>query len=346
MKNLAKIKYQKLKIIIAVFALILANTFFIPRIFASTYLTNADVMLYNMDEGGNSEVAFVFTTATAGATSVSLNFNGWTGGTSGSVNAIQTISTTGCTSITGASAALPGSSLSASGSSSTVTISNVTALSAGTSYCGILNSSSAVTNPTITGDYQVSMTAGSDTANAAVDIISNDQVTVSAVVPPTFTLALSSNTDNFTSNLSPSSISSTGGITATINTNSTSGWYLWGSDSNAGLRSASQSYTIPSITPGTNATLTNGTAGYLTGIPSSSITQGSGAGITSVNSAYASSGIGNGSGLNTTQRELASSSGTANGASVTIKEYATINSTTPAGSDYSDTITLVGAGSF
>jgi len=340
------LRLSKLKVTMALLTLFFANAFFIPKIFASTYLTNADVILYNMDEGGNSQVAFSFTTATAGATSVSLDFSGWSGSSNGSVNATQTITTTGCTSITGASDALPGSSLTASGSSSTITVSNVTALSADTSYCGILNSTSAVTNPTTASTYQVNITAGSDTAIAAVDIISNDQVTVSAVVPPTFTLALSSNSDNFITNLSPYSISATTGITATVNTNATNGWFLWGSDSNSGLRSASQNYTIPSVTPGTNATLSSGTAGYLTGIPSSSISQGSGAGVTSASTAYASSGVGNGSGLNTTPNLLASSTGTANGASVAVKEYATISPVTPAGSDYSDTITLVGAGSF
>ncbi len=331
--------------LIMIFALIMGNLAFIPRIFAQTYLTKSTVMLYNMDASGNSEVAFAFTTATAGATSVTLDFNGWTGSTAGIVNTTQTISTTGCTAITGASTALPGS-ITAAGSSSTVTVSSVTALSASTSYCAILTSASAVTNPSATGDYTVTITAGSDTSTVAVDVISNDQVIISAVVPPTFSLALSSNTDSFTSNLSPSSIVGTTGITATVNTNAKNGWFLWGVDSNAGLRSATQSYTIASTTPGTNATLTAGTEGYLTGLPSTGITQGSGSGTTSATTAYASSGSGNGSGLNSTEHLLASSTGTANGAVVTIKEYAAISSVTPAASDYSDTITLVGAGSF
>lgn len=336
---------RRLRLSLALAVLLITNGFFIGQIMAATYLTHSTVMLYNMDAGGSSEVAIAFTTATAGATSVAIDFNGWTGSSAGSVNTTQSVTTTGCTTLTGASTVLPGS-LTASGSSSTITISNVTALSASTSYCAILSSSTAVTNPTTTGDYSVTITAGSDSSTVSVDIISNDQVTVTAVVPPTFTLALSSNSDNFVSNLSSSSIGSTSGITATINTNAKSGWFLWGSDSNSGLRSASNGYTIASTSPGTNATLTAGSEGYLTGLPSSGIVQGSGSGVTSAATAYASTGSGNGSGLNTTQRILASSTGTANSASVVVKEYATISPTTPAAADYSDTITLVGAGSF
>jgi len=135
-------------------------------------------------------------------------------------------------------------------------------------------------------------------------------------------------------------------MTVTVNTNATNGWALWGSDNNTGLKSATQNYTISSLTPGTNGTLSVGAEGYVTGLPTVGITQGSGAGTTSATTPYASSGTGNGSGLDGTPRKLATSTGTANGAIVTIKEYATVSGVTPAAADYSDTITLVGAGSF
>jgi len=337
---------RKIQAALAALTLIIASTGtgFLPTVFAGS-LTHASVLLYNMNAGGTSQVAFAFTTGSAGATSVSLNFSGWTGGAAGSVNTVQAIATTGCTAITGASAVLPGT-LAASGSSSTVTITGVTALSASTSYCAILTSASAVTNPTATGTYNVAVTAGSDSTTTTIDVISNDQVVVSATVPAAFTMALNSNTDTFGSNLSSSTTTGTTGITATINTNAKSGWFLWGADNNTGLRSPAQSYTIASKTPGTNASLSNGSEGYLTAVPAGGITQGGGAGTTSATTAYASSGAGNGSGLDATERQLASSTGTASGAVVTVKEYATIASTTPAASDYTDTITLVGAGSF
>jgi hypothetical protein len=135
-------------------------------------------------------------------------------------------------------------------------------------------------------------------------------------------------------------------MTVTVNTNATNGWSLWGSDSNTGLKSATQNYTIPSLTPGSNGSLSNGTEGYLTGLPAGGISQGGGAGTTAATTAYASSGAGNGSGLDGTPRKIATSDGTASNAVVTIEEYATVSGVTPAAADYSDTITIVGAGSF
>jgi hypothetical protein len=207
---------------------------------------------------------------------------------------------------------------------------------------------SAITaNPTSTGQGTATVTAGADAAaNVAFDIISNDQVVINATVPPSYTLALGGNTDNFTANLATGSIGTTTGITATVNTNAQNGWYLWGLDANTGLKSTTQLYTVASKTPGANATLTAGTEGYVTALPAAGITQGSGAGTTSAITAYASSGSGNGSGLDTSERQIAKSTGTSNGAIVTIKEYAAISALTPAATDYSDTITLVGAGSF
>lgn len=325
--------------------LLIVGVVYIPKASAST-LNHSSVIEYNMNASGTSQVAIAFTTVSSGATSVTINFSGWTGGAAGTVNTTQSVTTTGCTALTGASAGLPGS-ITAAGSSSTITISSVTALAASTSYCAILSSASAVTNPTATGQSNVVLTAGSDSVTDAINVISNDQVVVSATVPAAFTLALSPNTDSFTSNLASGSVIGTTGVTATVNTNAKSGWYLWGSDSNTGLKSPAQAnYTIASKTPGSNGSLSAGTEGYLTGLPAGGITQGSGAGVTSATTAYASSGSGNGSGLDGTQRQVASSTGTANGAVVTIKEYAAISGVTPASSDYTDTITLVGAGSF
>ncbi len=343
---------NRYKVIIAAVAFLLPSLAFIPSVSAS-YLSKTSVILTNMSAGAGSSIIVEFTTSSTNTgTNGSLVFNGWTGSSgTGTVATSQTVTSTyngaNCTAITGASADLPGSPTAAgTASTGTIAITDSTALTASTSYCYVL-ASGITANPTTTGQQTVSVTAGSDTAtNVAINIISNDQVVVSATVPPSFTMALSSNTDSFTSNLSSSSIASTNGVTATINTNAKSGWYLWGSDSNSGLTSATQNYTIASTTPGTNATLTSGSEGYLTGLPASGITQGSGSGTTSASTAYASSATGNGSGLNTVPRQLASSNGTANGAVVTVKEYASISPTTPAAADYSDTITLVGAGSF
>jgi hypothetical protein len=321
------------------------------KAFALTYLVQPSVYLTNMNTAGASSVIVEFTTSASNTgTNGSLVFSGWTGsGGTGTVATSQTVTNTvtgvNCTTITGAAANLPGSPTAAgTAGTGTIAITDATALAANTNYCYVLTN--AITaNPTAAGQTNVFVTAGSDTAGStAIDIISNDQVVVSATTPPLFTMALSANSDAFASNLSTSSIIATGGINVTINTNAKNGWHVWGSDTNTGIRSTTQSYTVAAKTPGTNATLSTGNEGYLSGI--SGITQGSGAGTTSATTAYASSGSGNGSGLDGTERQIASSTGTASGAIVPVKEYATISSVTPAATDYSDTIILLGAGSF
>lgn len=242
------------------------------------------------------------------------------------------------------------SSFTGTGSSPTITVGNVAALTSGSSYCFVVGTYAAqtvVTNTGTAGTYSVTLTDGSDTGTESVDVVSSDQVSVNASVPPSFTLGIQNTSDNFAGNLSSSSIGATSGDILTVNTNAPHGWYIWASDANTGPHSPSAGYTIASKTPGSNATLSTGTAGYLTGIPSANITQGTGSGgTTSATTAFASSGSGNGSGLNTTPAIIASSTGTANAATIKPVEYAAIATVTPAGSDYTDTITFIGAGSF
>jgi hypothetical protein len=111
---------------------------------------------------------------------------------------------------------------------------------------------------------------------------------------------------------------------------------------NTGLASATASSTIASTTPGTNSTLIAGTAGYNTGVTS---TQASGTGTIGVAAPFVG-GASTGGGLDTTLRTLASSNGTAGNAVLTLTNNVAIDSITPAATDYTDTITVVGAGLF
>lgn len=339
-KFLNKIQYGLLA-----FLLFAANFYFLPQTTSAASLTNSYIRLNRMSAGTTTGFRLVFKTVGAGATSVVINFNGadstsW-GTSSGLVNATQTVSSASCAADTSATA-LPGS-LTAAGATQTVTISSVTALAATTLYCVDLTSASAVTNATA-GEYHPTITVGSDSTTVAVRTISNDQIVVSATVPPTFNLALSGNTDTFTANLSASTVAVTTGRTITVNTNAKNGWFAWAFDSSTGLISAAASHTIASTTPGTTATLSAGTEGYVFGI--TSVTQGTGGGTTSAATAYSSNGTTTGSGLDTTIRQIASSTGTANGAVLTVKELAAITAVTQAGTDYTDTITILGAGYF
>src|SRR5690606_22621091 len=93
-----------------------------------------------------------------------------------------------------------------SGGSKSITISGVTNLSATTSYCVDVTGGPIAANPSA-GQYEVTVTtqtsgpADIDTATIAARIISDDQVVVSAVVPPSFNFVLDGNATSFTSNL-------------------------------------------------------------------------------------------------------------------------------------------------
>ena len=308
-------------------------------------LTNTYLRLNRMTAAQTTSMRLVFRTASAGATSVTINMNGadtttWTG-SSGTVNATQTVSSASCATETGATA-LPGG-ITAAGAGSTITISSVTALAATTNYCVDLTSATAVTTAAA-GEYHPVITAGSDSITLAVRTVTNDSYTVTAAVPPTFNFVLSGASDNFTTNLATGSVGTTTGVTATVNTNAKTGWIAWAKGTNNGLNSAAASKTIAATTPGTSATLAAGTEGYAMGI--TAITQGTGAGTTTANAAYDATGAAHGSGLDTNYRQIASSTGTASSAVLTLKERAAINALTPAAADYTDTITVIGAGNF
>jgi hypothetical protein len=346
---------KRIQAVLAVVVLLAANMALMEQRAAAAYLTQTQIILTNMNASGASAIIFSFrTSATNTGNTLTISLPTYTGGANGTIAGSPTYATTynsaTCTSITGASASVPGSPPTVSGNSVTglFTFSSITAYTANTTYCGVITGA-ITSNPTAAPTSTTAViTAGTDSATSqGIYIVANDQVVVSATVPPAFSMAIAGGgTDTFTANLSSGAIRGTNGVAVTINTNATTGWSLWGSDGTTGIRSTTQSHTIPSLTPGSNGTLTIGTENYLSGLPAAGITQGSGAGTTSASVAYASSGLGNGSGLDTVPRKMASSTGTANGAIVTVYEYAAISGITPAAGDYSDTITLVGAGSF
>lgn len=223
-------------------------------------------------------------------------------------------------------------------------------LTVGTLYCFNWTNTAAVTvtssaNPSNLGSVttQTSTPTDIDTAQFATASITNDQIVVTATVPPAFSFALSGNTDALgTLNYTTVGVSPTP-RTVTVNTNAHNGWMVWAKDANTGLTSASASTTIASTTPGTVSTLTATNEGYNTGV-TSTITSG---GAITVDPAFASGGVNyKGGGLDTSMRLLASSGGVANNAVLTMTNNVSIKASTPAASDYTDTITVVGAGLF
>lgn len=223
-------------------------------------------------------------------------------------------------------------------------------LTVGTLYCfnwtntaAVQVKSSATSSNTGTVTTQDSGSATIDSASYSTASISDDQIVVTATVPQVFSFALSGNTDALGTLGSGSVTSSPTPRTATVNTNAKNGWMVWAKDANTGLTSASASATIASTTPGTNSTLTAGTSGYNTGVTSS---QAGGSGTITVATPFVGGSTGKGGGLDTSLRALATSTGTADTAVLTLTNNVAISATTAAATDYTDTITVIGAGLF
>ena len=225
-----------------------------------------------------------------------------------------------------------------------------TDLTAATLYCFNWTNTAAVSvKATATANNAGTITTRAtgpvtiDNGDFTTASITDDQIVVTATVPQTFSFALSGNTDAL-GTLSTGSVTVSGTPrTATVNTNAKNGWLVWARDSSTGLNSASAAATIASTTPGTNSTLVAGTEGYNTGVTQSQV---GGSGVVSVATPFVGGTVGRGGGLDTTLRTLATSTGTANTAVLTLTNNTAINAVTPAATDYTDTITVVGAGLF
>jgi hypothetical protein len=262
------------------------------------------------------------------------------------------ISTTNLAWPSGAVAWPNATSATASASGQTVTWTNSSAqtMNTGTLYCYNWTSTAAVTtpssaNPNLTGTVatQNSSAAQIDSASYATATVSNDQITVTATVPATFSFALSGTSDALGTLSTGTVATSPTPRTVTVNTNAKNGWSVWAKDSSTGLASVNAAKTIASTTPGTNSTLVAGTEGYNTGVTT---TQAGGSGSITVQTPFVGGTLGRGGGLDTSLRTLVNSTGTADTAVLTLNNNVAINATTPAATDYTDVITVIGAGLF
>jgi hypothetical protein len=229
-------------------------------------------------------------------------------------------------------------------------------LTAGTLYCfNWTNTSAALQTPSSPASSelgavttQTGAAADIDTAQYATATISNDQIVVTATVPPVFTFALSGNTDALGTLGTGSVTVSPTPRTATIGTNAKNGWQAWAKSAltNGGLNSASAAYTIPSNCSsgtGTNSTLSAGTEGYNTGLTSS---HAAGSGAITIATPFVGNATGKGGGLCGALQTIATSTGTATADVLTLTNNVAISAATAAATDYTDTITVVAAGLF
>ncbi len=347
-------------LLVPAFAIVLSQT-----ANAST-LTNTYIRLNRMKSGTGTTFRLVFKAASSQTAQVAVDFNGtdtgtaqWTNATPGGLVTTGAVTTSTAQCTADSLTALPGVS-SATGAGSTITTSGVTATTSGTTYCVDFTTAAAVTTPTAghEGEYHPTITQGTDSTTVAVRVISNDQIVVSATVPPTFNFVLSGNTDSFTTNLVSSAYTSTTGKTVTITTNAATGWIAWvkdlngssGASTKGALKSAAASnYTIPTtngsaLGSASHSALGAGNEDY--GLGATITTDAGGGGTVALDPAYDGTSSKLGVLDPTNYRPVASSGGTANGDVITLTERAQISGGTPAATDYTDTLTVIGAGSF
>lgn len=252
--------------------------------------------------------------------------------------------------------AWPGIGTATAVSGQTVTFPS-TNLTASTYYCfRWTNTSAALQNPgtpasNLTGTIQTRASGPTnvDSKSYATAIISDDQIDISATVPPTFAFSLGANSSSL-GTLSSSSISSGSGVTVTIGTNAASGWVAWVKSANAALNSASTSATI--ATAGTvNDTPEDldSVTGYILDVDRT--TDAAGGCTLQQNPGYGDEYDGldatQGGSLSTTFQPMAECvTGTANNDVITLTPRAKIVASQAAATDYTDTLTVVGAGRF
>ncbi len=238
-------------------------------------------------------------------------------------------------------------------------------LTSGSAYYCFNITSATITNASAANNlegYMQTETSASaliDTGYVALATVTNDQVVISAIVPPLFSFALASNIDAFTTNLSPTAIVRTTGQSFTVSTNAPNGWTSWVLDNNspAGLHSSVAAYTIASLGLGTN-TLSSGGGAEQYGLYGDTTPNGSGCSST-IAPAYLPHNVANTDGgtynvpldaggvSSTAYQALANcTGGTSAGDTVNFREAAVIKTNTPAAADYTDTLTIVGAGNF
>jgi hypothetical protein len=309
----------------------------------------------NMDANGSGQLWVAFKTTTAVSTPTTTFTLGGTGAsvatTNGNLNPVTSINSTSCTSIFTMVAGvlvMPGT-LNATGSGATITLTTTGNVAATTAYCVIFSGTSAVTNPSAAGVYSFAVSDTTDSGSTYYPVLAaatNEQIGVSAQVGQSFTLTLGGTTDTL-GTLSTSGVISSAGVTATVTTNAAGGPELWAYDTQTGLHSTNAAHTIASKLPNNTSaqTITNTAEGYVANAVYNSNTGGD---TMTITAPFTGSG-GTGDGLSPYPAELAYATATAgptNLAIITLKENATITGLTPEASDYSDTVYIVGTGTF
>lgn len=178
----------------------------------------------------------------------------------------------------------------------------------------------------------------------ATEVVSSnaDRITVTASVSATMSFSLSGNSVALGQLTTSGTTYDSTGITQTVSTNARNGWTSWVRSANAALSSATASDTIPSAawTAGAgNIVDTASVAGYVLDVVP-------GSGTPTIATEYDGDGNSSGGNLDTQFRQIATKTTPASSNTVTLHVAARAGTTDAAASDYTDTLTVVAAGSF
>jgi hypothetical protein len=278
-------------------------------------------------------------------------------------------------------ASWPGGTLAYSSTSSQTvnfSVSPGQSLTSANLYCFRWTNSAAITNPAAAVDLEGSVStyvAGptlQDSNNFALTVLAcasapcGDNVTINATVPPIFEMTLSRNTISFGTNLAYATVNASennptpanGRVDATVITNARGGWIMWAredpGDPALGLTSTTTSHTIPTVGWNTNAVTTEspGTAEQdaldVTTLPAID-THCTTAGPLAVDPEYNTAGTpgSDGGAFTADYAEIGTcAGGVSNGDGLRLSNHVAIKAITPAATDYTQTIDVVGAGNF
>ena len=337
---------------LVLFSLLAVGTFSLykaPQISAAQ-LTEAYVRLDRLKASTTTGGTVCMKVATTGSTDASVKVTFPTGFT---VNSTASNWTVNSTNLPTGSTFTPGASTATSVSGQDVTwpISDIT--SGATLYCFNFAGSSTLTNATAGNDKtgtiydQASGPSTIDSGNYALSIISDDQIVVTATVPATFSIALGGNTAAL-GTLSTGSVTSASGVTVTFNTNASNGWLGWVLSANTSLDSATTGDSIATTgsVDDSPSTLSAGTEGYVLDADLTTDSSTSGSGTVTIDAEYLGTDTSSGGTLSATFEEFATADGPTDGDVITLIVRAAISGMTQAATDYTDTLTVVGAGHF
>lgn len=221
-------------------------------------------------------------------------------------------------------------------------------VSTATTYCFYITS--GITTPSTADNEYTSVISTRDASTELGQIsianyfISDDQVSVSAIVTSSFSFTLDTNVTAFTANLSPAVMRSTSPVTCTVVSNAANGWTAYLKSANGSMSSVTASDTIPTqgTIDGTPETLSSGNEYYQLDVDEIVDTGSNGTVVAEYNG-----GANQGGTFNSSDFEaIVSSTGTTGDYEFTLTGKSTISGITKAANDYADTWTVIAAGNF